>query len=654
MAVARAGLIAGILVGFISGCGEGGDKAVSDSKEDKPRILVGHADDEAGLPDGFVVHKARDPDSPPRVNRTPIVIDDRAEIVRTKEVFERGLSELYDRAMTQIADGEWVYFEHTFALRQRREKAIADLHGMMENRELLPAARTKAAEKLVALGDGSGEVFLFDSLQSESAELRLAALASLREWDLKVDFSKTDRAHRILALLRDPDERIVKAAAQLVVYRSISGAEEILVPLLERGELENPTPIAEELASVASSRRAVDVLLPLVLNPDASEFSQSTGYRLDKLVKHSDPEISGPARRALYDYTLRFEKQRYDQILVEYLAKAAGPDATPVLEDILEKARDPISRTYALGALARLQPEKAMDLLVEHAKREGMSYSIVCLLQQYACEDDFDRIAAVVTEWLQKSGRQLGRETVRLFLEDLGGRGEQFVKDHMDILDEDARMWATWKFEGLDLLDALGELREADVIRSAPAEVIARMQATGEEGDEGEPVDTSDPDSLMAALMTYGIVTMFDAETGTIPCDHDRLILQFAEGANGQFAAQWPVQFWHRKDEEDYDGPYTVQFVYKDRLYQTGAENYGDWYDADAMVRLVNFALETAGQFQRFIALDSSGQIASFVFADPKAFLPIAAKYGLPLSDDASKAMRMGIEFEQRVIEGMK
>jgi hypothetical protein len=68
----------------------------------------------------------------------------------------------------------------------------------------------------------------------------------------------------------------------------------------------------------------------------------------------------------------------------------------------------------------------------------------------------------------------------------------------------------------------------------------------------------------------------------------------------------------------------------------------------------LNFALGHAGLKERYIALASDDQIASFVFADPEAFIPLAEKYGLPLSKDAAEAMRQGKEYEQRVREQLK
>jgi hypothetical protein len=112
------------------------------------------------------------------------------------------------------------------------------------------------------------------------------------------------------------------------------------------------------------------------------------------------------------------------------------------------------------------------------------------------------------------------------------------------------------------------------------------------------------------------------------------------------------VQSWHQTSKDDYQAPYTVWFVHAGRLYRFGAENRGDWYDVEAVHRAINSALATAGQRERFIALESEGQIAAFVFADPERFIPVAKKYGLPLSDDPDSAMRKGREYERKVIDG--
>ena len=100
-----------------------------------------------------------------------------------------------------------------------------------------------------------------------------------------------------------------------------------------------------------------------------------------------------------------------------------------------------------------------------------------------------------------------------------------------------------------------------------------------------------------------------------------------------------------------YDSAYTVQFIYRDRLYRFEAENYGDYYDVEAVVCALNTALEHNGQRERYIGLYTGDQCACFVFADPKVFVPVAQKYGLPLSEHPSEAMRAGRAYEQRVFD---
>ncbi len=604
--------------------------------------------------DNLIYYQSRSPDAPARVSRTPVVLDDSDEIQRCREIFENELAELYQQAINNISQGEWIFSEHEFALQQRKQQAVADLSALLDDESLPAKGRTKAAEQLILLGDTRGEKFLFNSLDSDSKELRLAALKSLREWNLDLDFSSPERNSILLAQLEAADHEIILAAAELCNYRKIPGTENRLTTLLEAGKLTDPKPVAMELAEIASTQRAVKALLPHVLRDKPEEFSQWTGYAFEQLIENPDPEISGPVKQALYDYTLQFPEQRNDQILVECLAKTANKAAIPVLKEILKNAKDPVSRTYAIGALARLQPDQALDLLTSHIKQEGPGYSTIRLLQTYATEQDYDQIIPVIEEWTQKSEDVLDTEVLRLCLLKFGNRGEQFVREHLDQLTDQARMRARWKLEGLNLHSALKELHISGVIQTSPDELIKKINEAGNRSKDTDLFDPSNPDSLYSALVLEGIVVMFDAETSTIPCRHDRLILDFANASKGKFTPQWPVEYWHSKNEEDFDAPYTVQFVLENRLYRTGAENYGDWYDVEAIVRLINFALETTGRPERFITEQSGGQIASFIFADPFTFVPIARRYGLPLSTDPAEAMRKGLEFEERVINQLR
>ena len=113
------------------------------------------------------------------------------------------------------------------------------------------------------------------------------------------------------------------------------------------------------------------------------EYSQWTGFALERALSHPDPAVSAPVRKALHGYTLQFEgKQRYDQSLVRDLAKTADQDAIGVLEDVYAKAKDPVSRWYALEALARLRPREALDLILDCVRREGVYDMLVDIVRE--------------------------------------------------------------------------------------------------------------------------------------------------------------------------------------------------------------------------------------------------------------------------------
>src|SRR5262249_36527199 len=160
----------------------------------------------------------------------------------------------------------------------------------------------------------------------------------------------------------------------------------------------------------------------------------------------------------------------------------------------------------------------------------------------------------------------------------------------------------------------LTDLHAAKVIPQKADELLAKMAERKDEN--GETLDTTQPATLWHALGHAGLTTHFDTETGFVPCHHEELIRDFAGNSGGRFKSECPIQIWHRQGEDDYDSSYTVQLLYRDRLYRFEAENYGDYYDVEAVVRALNTALENNGQDERYIGLYTGDQCACFVFAD--------------------------------------
>jgi hypothetical protein len=636
------------------GCGGRGDNAVITPDDRKPKVLVGRVADPSKLPSGLIHAPDRPGDAPDRVNRKPEVSDDAREIAQVRKQFEQQVDALYAVALERVKKGEMPFSEHLWALEQRKQRAVGELEQVLTSGQTTPdAGLARTAHTLIVLGDPEGERFLIECLRSRRPSSRKAALEMLREWDIRPDFGDPERAGLALSLIDDPDPEVAEAAVQLCAFRKIPGTEARLVALLQSGRARDPRSVARELAEVAESAEGIRVMLAFLLKDRPKRHEQWTGWRLERLIKSPDPKVAEPVRTAFRDFMLGYTGQdRYDQSVVHDLAMVADTGMVPILEDIAARARDPVATLYAKQALARLRPDAAVKRLLQFIRPEGPYDMEVDALREFAAEKDADRIiAALLGDPRERRRRVISLSVTRLFLERLGARGRRTIQENMDGLEPQARMWALWKLKGLTLSTALDDLHAAGVVAVASGPLLERMRQDQGFLDDHGPLDMSDPNTLIGAFSHAGILTTFDVETDELPCDHDRLILRFAENSRGEFTAECPVQAWHRKSEDDFDGPYTVRFLYKGRLYRFGAENRGDWYDVEAVQRALNFALEQAGQRERFLALESDGQIASFVFANPEVFLPLADKYGLPLSADANEAMRKGKEFEQKVFE---
>ena len=160
---------------------------------------------------------------------------------------------------------------------------------------------------------------------------------------------------------------------------------------------------------------------------------------------------------------------------------------------------------------------------------------------------------------------------------------------------------------------------------------------------------------MLDVLVAAEAVIMFDAETGEIPCRHDKLIRQFAATSRGLFDPSGVLeQFEFPSPDQVQDGEYTLSFVHDGRLYTGQLQNNGDWYDVERVVAMVNRALADAGREERFLPLVPEDQTAAFVFGDPALLKPVAEEFHLPLGDDPNAAMKLGRDFEQRAMEALR
>jgi hypothetical protein len=155
---------------------------------------------------------------------------------------------------------------------------------------------------------------------------------------------------------------------------------------------------------------------------------------------------------------------------------------------------------------------------------------------------------------------------------------------------------------------------------------------------------------LGAAGCVYGFVV----ETGMFPNAHDSLMRELAALAGDALAGALfdeipPVYDENAADEASEEvGPYRLSVYLDGKRYRIDAENHGDWYDLEAVLKLMNAVLADRRSSSRLFTLDTGGQESIVIAATPDAFRKAVAA-GLIEAGDAGAAEDAGKAYEDTV-----
>jgi len=160
------------------------------------------------------------------------------------------------------------------------------------------------------------------------------------------------------------------------------------------------------------------------------------------------------------------------------------------------------------------------------------------------------------------------------------------------------------------------------------------------------------PITVAEVLAARGRLTSFDTETGQFPNEHDELLAELAALATPALDDVVFEEIPPPQREND-EGPYYTLHAYAGgKRYTVIANNYGDWYDVDASIGLVNALLIARRSPLRLAALYTGDQTAT-VLAAPASGIRALRDTKLIELAKASDSMRAGKEFEDRVFESL-
>jgi len=539
---------------------------------------------------------------------------------------------------------------------KRRLKALLPEDGVTDR-------SVGAAMLLCRLRMEDGRAFAVRILEGGSAAQRVRVLDSIDSGllaateDEETAYRRFVVGHQRLAaaLLRqldDEDAKVVEEAIQACGILEVPGADGKFLALLRR-------PVAPDRGRLLywlSKGPLTEELLRLALQ-HSKEAGQETNYGplslLEAYAKHDDPALRRPARDELKRLLAVWPDEgglgyRGDRLgVLQTLAKTSGPDDLAWLTETFHRERGMYAQPL-LAAGVRLEGDAGRRRLLGLLNDPKRRYIAVQVAGEvFSGSGDTDIVSALASLADECSGREL-YSLCQSLLAIGGDEAKRHLAQHVGRLDDTERAHIQGELDR----PALDQTKAA-VAKSGLLDA-AELAAAVERLNKASQRDPTRVPGLLDLLAAANRAIMFDAETGMLPCRHDRLVQDFARYSQGLFQPTAVTEQWHQRDEEDYEADYTLRFIHDGRLYMGRLRNFGDWYDVERTVFMVNAALVDSNRSERFVALATGDQTASFVFADPSVLAPLAQQFHMPLSDDPTQAMEKGLEFERRVFEELK
>lgn len=163
-----------------------------------------------------------------------------------------------------------------------------------------------------------------------------------------------------------------------------------------------------------------------------------------------------------------------------------------------------------------------------------------------------------------------------------------------------------------------------------------------------QPNEYNNLDKALTAtdyLTELGNIHWFDTETGMFPNNHDFLLQTVSEKSD------IPDIIFNEVPPSSYDSdsePYQLTASINGKSYHRKAQNYGDWYDVDAVLSLLNGIAVDQGRQSRFVSLPTGDQ-TSIIWVVNEDNLRQLVDEGLVQIGSPELSMQIGKEFEERV-----
>lgn len=581
------------------------------------------------------------------------VTNDSTAVREARRVASEAKAAQLEQIFDSLADGGYIDSETVELLEENRGESVARLTDVLREDRVTDES-VGATLLLCRLREAAGREHAPMILQKGTTDQRLRLLRGIdggvysESEKLKYRgflFSGPPLASLLLGQLADPNEQVVKAAIQCCGYLSVPGANEEFRNLLQNKQ----APDKDRLLYWLSQGELTPALFDYAV--EASRKIESGNHWAPtifvKFVTSAEEPLQTRAKDQLREILTGWPddgRRGFDGSRLDILS-ALSENADESDLDWLRELVDSESGLYAsapLAAYVRLDPKHGRELLIQWLyDDEKRRAAIDAVGESYRETGDGEIIKVLAELTLDADGREL--DSLCGALSAVGGEAaNDAIEKVAHKLDPASLSYYRQVRSKHSLAEILKVVLSSELLTEAEAQAaMEQLEAGDEESDPG----------LLGLLFAANSAVGFDVETGMIPCRHDSLVLDFAKASRGRFQPESVLEIWHRTNSEDFEAPYTLQFVVDDTLFAGEIRNFGDWYDVERVVQMINAALAHQKVDERFLGLAADGQFAMFVFAHPDRIIEVAERFNLALSDDFESAMRQGIEFEQKVLQ---
>lgn len=576
-----------------------------------------------------------------------------AAVEKARKAASKANKAQFEEVFESVADWGYIDSETVELLEENRVESVARLTEILR-KDRLADESVGATLLLCRLREAAGREHAAMILQKGTTDQRLQLLRGIdgvvysESEKLKYRdflFSGPPLGSLLLGQLDDPDEQVVIDAIQCCGYLSVPGVNERFMNLLQNKQ----APDKDRLLYWLSQGELTPALFDYAV--EASRKIESGNHWAPtifvKFVTSAEEPLKTRAKDQLReiltgwpdDGRLGFNGSRLD--ILSALSESADESDLDWLREFVD-SESGLYASAPLAAYVRLDPKHGRELLIQWLHNDEKRRAAIDAVYKCYRETGDGEIVKVLTELtLNADDREL--DSLCGALSAVGGEAaNNAIEKVAHKLDPASLSYYRQVRSKHSLAEILKVVLSSELLTEAEAQAAMEQLQAGDE--------ESDP-SLFGLLFAANSAIAFDVESGLIPCGHDSLVIDFAKASRGRFQPESVLEIWHRTNSEDFEAPYTLQFIVDDTLFAAEIRNFGDWYDVERIVQMINAALAHQKIDERFLGLAADGQSAMFVFAHPERIIEVAERFNLALSDDLESAMRQGIEFEQKVLQ---